>query len=155
MYGKYASVHLSAFSYGKLGSEMQYQNYLMSHFSFCIWTVFCLQYFMSMPFIFKGDAPYCIAYLVYIDRWPSGLFIWIAFIVNSQKECDFGAYCYWKVFAGYQVTPSHTEAAYVSDQQSTSKIWTCIIKETLWLLFLFYNIKEAENNVTNTKLLYM
>ena len=84
MFGKYASVHLSAFSYGKLGSEMQYQNYLMSHFSFSIWTVFCLQYFMSMPFIFKGDAPYCIAYLVYIDRWPSGLFIWIAFIVNSQ-----------------------------------------------------------------------
>ena len=84
MFGKYASVHLSAFSYGKLGSEMQYQNYLMSHFSFSIWTVFCLQYFMSMPFIFKGDAPYCIAYLVYIDRWPLGLFIWITFIVNSQ-----------------------------------------------------------------------
>lgn len=84
MFGKYASVHLSAFSYGKFGSEMQYQNYLMSHFSFSIWTVFCLQYFMSMPFTFKGDAPYCIAYLVYIDRWPSGLFIWIAFIVNSQ-----------------------------------------------------------------------
>ena len=84
MFEKYASVHLLAFSYGEFESEMQYQNYLMSHFSFSIWTVFCLQYFTSMPFTFKGDAPYCIAYLVYIDRWPSGLFIWIAFIVNSQ-----------------------------------------------------------------------
>ena len=84
MFEKYASVHLSSFSYGKFGSEMRYQNYLMSHFSFSIWTVFCLQYFTSMSFTFKGDAPYCIAYLVYIDRWPSGLFIWIAFIVNSQ-----------------------------------------------------------------------
>lgn len=122
MFGKYASVHLLTFSYGKLGSEVQYQNYLMSHFFlFYLNSVLFCNIFMSMPFIFKGDAPYCIAYLVYIDRWPSGLFIWIAFIVNSQftkRNVILGPIVIEKFLPDIK-SLQVIQTAYISDQQAT------------------------------------
>lgn len=128
----------------------------MSHFSFSIWTVFCLHIFMSMLLHIQRWCSYCIAYLRYIDRWPSTFHL-IAFIVNSQftkRNVILGPIVIEKLCQISSYSKSY-RSVYISDQQATWKIWTCIMKETLWLLFLFYNIKEAENNVTNTKLLYM
>lgn len=79
---------------------MQYPNYLMSHFSFSMWTMiwqFTLLYVNSL--ISKGNVIYITFFLVCIDRWPSALLGYIYYqFPNSQIWIPFGVLLLLKSF---------------------------------------------------------